>query len=275
MLLSNACSTGENPQGSLQDRHADVDSEVTTELVNMELGSDIVLENRLAFDPETNQLTQFETDIDKNHYTFILTGEISGSAKALTSVKEHQWELITDAIDPTTASKVNIVNPSSLQTEVIVNTDIADSTLKFRLVTIYEDRRTDNSDPVEVRLKNGWRIYITQYGADQPSAANGSSWENAINGSEHLQNVIDAADSVVQNDPDIALVEIWVAAGVYKPLWQWGNENEDNAARKKSFRLHNNVALVGGFNGTEKAIHERVTSDDDEKIYQYETIFSG
>mgnify|MGYP000341982232 CR=1 FL=1 len=79
-------------------------------------------------------------------------------------------------------------------------------------------------------------IYVTQTGA---GSLNGSSWANAASGT-NLQNIIDSANS---GD------EIWVACGTYTPSLV-GN-------RAISYSMRNNVAIYGGFQGTETSLPER------------------
>jgi PKD repeat protein len=73
----------------------------------------------------------------------------------------------------------------------------------------------------------------------------GTSWQNAYT---DLQQALSAVVSG----------EIWVAAGSYKP----------GATRADTFQLKNNVALYGGFNGTEDTLDQR-----DPSIHQ--TILNG
>jgi len=69
----------------------------------------------------------------------------------------------------------------------------------------------------------------------------GFTWKTAYN---NLQDAIGKA-----NKDD----EIWVAAGIYKPTKQFGGEGD----RYKSFRLKENVAFYGGFEGAETKREER------------------
>jgi hypothetical protein len=80
----------------------------------------------------------------------------------------------------------------------------------------------------------------------KPAAAgsgNGSSWANAA-GATQLQAIITAA---------AAGSKVWVAAGTYKP----GTAPAGTATRDYTFLLKNDVAVYGGFAGTETALTQR------------------
>ncbi len=76
--------------------------------------------------------------------------------------------------------------------------------------------------------------YVTTTGA---GSQNGSNWANA---SSNLQATINGA---------VANSQIWVKAGTYKPT--------TGTDRSISFVMKNNVAIYGGFNGTETALAQR------------------
>ncbi len=81
--------------------------------------------------------------------------------------------------------------------------------------------------------------------AAAPAGGDGSSWDRALN---DLQTGITYA-----SNPDNDIAQLWVAAGTYKPtapLSQGGS-------RSTSFTLQNNLALYGGFNGTETLLSQR------------------
>ncbi len=87
------------------------------------------------------------------------------------------------------------------------------------------------------------------------SAGMGSSWEDAFGGLQDGLDIADVGD------------EIWVAAGVYKPSYDYGmGEGDDD--RDKHFRMKNDVGIYGGFNGTETALEQRDVKNND-------TILSG
>lgn len=77
-----------------------------------------------------------------------------------------------------------------------------------------------------------WRV-----NDDAPSGGNGLTWANA------LQNLQSALAVATAGD------EIWLAAGVYKPT--------STTNRAISFDLKDNVAIYGGFAGTESARNQR------------------
>lgn len=82
-------------------------------------------------------------------------------------------------------------------------------------------------------------IYVTQSGA---GIQDGSSWSNALPG-RRLQNAIDAAATCG------GAHQVWVAAGTYTPT--------STTARDISFSMRNNVAIYGGFAGSETALSGR------------------
>jgi parallel beta-helix repeat protein len=86
------------------------------------------------------------------------------------------------------------------------------------------------------------------------AAGDGSSWASAY---WDLQNALDDAEP---ND------EIWVAAGTYKPTYDY---NMDNGDRGKHFRMINGVGIYGGFPDT----GDPVWGDRDPTMW--ETILSG
>jgi len=99
----------------------------------------------------------------------------------------------------------------------------------------------------DVRTVTTRLAYVVSGGA---GTMDGSSWGNAY------------------ADPQVAIenaTEVWVAAGTYRPQ-AWPNGGV--AEREKHFSLRNNVAVRGGFNGTETSLEQR-------DIAANPVIFSG
>ena len=126
---------------------------------------------------------------------------------------------------------------------------IQNDTLDFTLVSDpCAERIAAIRDGVWVRIPAPI-IYVK---ADATGANDGSSWENAYT------NLHDALENYNAND------EIWVAAGTYLPQ----NPSAWPDTLKRTFYIHQNVSLYGGFNGTETALHQRDPSN-------HETVLSG
>lgn len=90
--------------------------------------------------------------------------------------------------------------------------------------------------------------------ADASGANNGSSWENAYS---------DLSLAI----KEITSGEIWVAAGTYLPSLD-ATGNIPSNQRDLAFTLKENLALYGGFNGTETILTDR-------NFEENETILSG
>ncbi|MBU2526799.1 MAG: T9SS type A sorting domain-containing protein [Bacteroidetes bacterium] len=85
---------------------------------------------------------------------------------------------------------------------------------------------------------------IVLYVASSASGTNdGTSWADAF---DNLQDAL--------NSPCVVVAEIWVASGTYYP--DEGTAQTDND-RNATFQLKNDVALYGGFAGTETNLAER------------------
>ncbi|MGB4775924.1 MAG: gliding motility-associated C-terminal domain-containing protein, partial [Daejeonella sp.] len=104
-------------------------------------------------------------------------------------------------------------------------------------------------------------IYITPEGA---GAKNGSSWENAAQGSQ-LQTRMNAAGAQYALD-NTKKTRFWLKAGTYYPTI----DPTDNGGteRDKTFLLKNGVGLYGGFAGTETTLEQR-------DIAKNQSILSG
>lgn len=79
------------------------------------------------------------------------------------------------------------------------------------------------------------RIYVNQ---NATGANNGKGWANAYTDLKTALTAAQAGD------------EIWVAAGVYKPADTGGSQNA-------TFTINKNLAVYGGFSGSECYLHER------------------
>ncbi|PKL85419.1 MAG: hypothetical protein CVV22_07620 [Ignavibacteriae bacterium HGW-Ignavibacteriae-1] len=109
-----------------------------------------------------------------------------------------------------------------------------------------------NTDP------DGTFIYVKH---DAGGANNGTSWDNAFTSFQSALNEATVGD------------EIWVAAGTYKPSYDYGlNIAPPNTERGYHFRMKNGVAIYGGFDGTETAVSQRT---DFGEGGANETILSG
>lgn len=98
-------------------------------------------------------------------------------------------------------------------------------------------------------------VYVNQ-NAPNTSNVSGSDWTNAYHS---LQDALDLARC------NANVTQIWVAAGTYYP--DEGNGRIDND-RSASFVMQNNLAIYGGFAGTETQLSQR-------DIAANETILSG
>ena len=98
-------------------------------------------------------------------------------------------------------------------------------------------------------------IYITPSGAGTQT---GASWANSAPGSQ-LQTKINGAASGSQ---------IWMAAGTYKPNAYPNGCSSCGSSRDYAFLLKSNVAMYGGFAGTETDISQR-------NFRTHTTILSG
>jgi hypothetical protein len=107
-----------------------------------------------------------------------------------------------------------------------------------------------NSAPVCV-------LYVATSGDD---SNDGRRWSSAF---ANVQTAIDTGTHLVDND-DCSEIEVWVAQGTYKPTYL----DDSTDARTATFQLAANVALYGGFAGTE-------SKQSDRNIESHVTILSG
>jgi hypothetical protein len=93
------------------------------------------------------------------------------------------------------------------------------------------------------------------------TSGDGSDWGS--DAFKFLQDALTAADDYLADPEHLGhTVEIWVAAGVYRPAENVNRPHCPTASpecpRDVSFMLRNNVAIYGGFEGTEQSLAERV-----------------
>jgi predicted outer membrane repeat protein len=89
------------------------------------------------------------------------------------------------------------------------------------------------------------RLYVMQ----DSSGTTGEDWAKAL---PTLQDALWIANP--SNCPGLAISEIWVAAGVYYPDEGMGQTDNN---RNATFQLRNDLAIYGGFAGTESLLSER------------------
>ncbi|AVK85909.1 hypothetical protein C3943_21630 [Lysinibacillus sp. B2A1] len=111
--------------------------------------------------------------------------------------------------------------------------------LWFRLAGTNEQKYTIRIAPplLQTTIANHV-IYVREGAAGQ---RDGTSWEDAF---DNLQSALEVAQSGQQ---------IWLATGTYKPTAKIDPADD----RSATFQLKNNVAIYGGFNGTEADLVER------------------
>jgi hypothetical protein len=91
------------------------------------------------------------------------------------------------------------------------------------------------------------RLHVdTTVTAAFPTGQNpGETWEN---GFKYLKDALYRADEIHDEiDPD-TVIELWIAAGTYRPDEDSANPTGDGEV-DKSFSMHNNIRLYGGFLG--------------------------
>ncbi|MEK5231246.1 hypothetical protein MHB42_05675 [Lysinibacillus sp. FSL K6-0232] len=82
----------------------------------------------------------------------------------------------------------------------------------------------------------------------QGASGDGTSWANAFG---DLQSALDEASTKLT--AGATTVQIWLAQGTYIPSEKVGGTTD----RYNTFQMQNNVAIYGGFNGTETTVTER------------------
>ncbi len=108
------------------------------------------------------------------------------------------------------------------------------------LVTDAQGLGTITND--DASCPSGSVLYVN---ANATGANNGSSWTDAFT---NLQ------DALTFTNTCTSITQIWVAAGTYFPDEGGAAVNND---RNASFRMKNNLAIYGGFSGTETSLSQR------------------
>uniref|UniRef100_UPI001930FA72 hypothetical protein n=1 Tax=Metasolibacillus meyeri TaxID=1071052 RepID=UPI001930FA72 len=131
--------------------------------------------------------------------------------------------------------------------------------LWFRLGGIEEKRTITISASFIQPLKLTANSTIIYVNAAQGNGGNGESWDTAYN---NLQDALDAAKAQITAGE--TSVQIWLTKGTYTPTKQ----TDPSDARTATFQMQNNVAIYGGFSGTENELATRDWENN-------ETILSG
>src|ERR1035437_920459 len=92
-------------------------------------------------------------------------------------------------------------------------------------------------------------LYVTQNGAGTKT---GTSWANAYDGN-NLQTAINLLATTSGG-------QVWVAMGTYSPTQDVSGNSNPTDPRLKTFSLKKNVAVYGGFYGTETTITPRTNN---------------
>ena len=136
------------------------------------------------------------------------------------------------------SNKAVITNLSQGTYDVMVKDD-ANCIYSYSSVKLNESAKVNPSSQKIIYVKQG-------------ATGDGSSWNDAT---PELAYALKYAEL----NPD-SVTEIWVAAGTYKPLYKIAekdNSNNPTTDRDRAFMLSKNVAVYGGFSGTESSLAER------------------
>lgn len=112
------------------------------------------------------------------------------------------------------------------------------------VVTNREGCSSPASDPVTISIYTQPVIFVSVPGAGNGSGLN---WNNALHG-----NQISARMSTITSSS-----QFWVKTGTYYPTQYPDGCGNCNSDRDKAYLLRNNVALYGGFAGTESGLQQR------------------
>lgn len=150
-----------------------------------------------------------------------------------TGTLEYKWQYSTAdpaaiGFNPASWNDIAASNSTSYQPVALTQTTWY---RRMARVDCSSDFFESNTSQVVV---NPQRIYVTESGA---GLMNGLNWDNAFGGSQLREALVTACE------------EVWVASGTYKPT--------NGTDRTISFVMKSNVAVFGGFAGTENNLSER------------------
>ena len=170
--------------------------------------------------------------LNKNTGAASLVGSIGEPYNEIDAVSfagkeyKYQWSPVTNLSNP------NDANPQFTGTAV--------GTYVYTL-TVTDLCGNTTTDAVTIDVKCASSIVYVNQAAT--GANDGTSWKDAF---KNLQDVLTSTCT--------AITQVWVAKGTYYPDNGGGNTAGD---RKASFKLKNNLAIYGGFSGTETSISQR------------------
>jgi parallel beta-helix repeat protein len=106
-----------------------------------------------------------------------------------------------------------------------------------------QDSGADTQDSGADTQDSGANACILRVAEEGSDSGDGSRWDSAF---ATVQAALEAA-SARATDAGCSSIEVWVAAGTYTPT----HRDDDSDGRTATFQLVANVALYGGFKGTE------------------------
>jgi hypothetical protein len=198
-------------------------------MINYEPGDHPIVDNCILFGNLTangEDVNNFNNSMTTLHYSLIEQDSCFTNGHCDTGVLYN--------VDPLFISSTNLhLQPCSpaidagLDSLNITTTD-ADSNLRA-VDAIFDNRVIDMGAFERQDVATASRLYVK---ADQMDSRDGTSWANPMS---------DLQEALQMSCPGIT--EIWVAAGTYKPT--------TGSDRWASFDMKNNLAIYGGFEGTE------------------------
>ena len=201
-------------------------------------------------------------------YNSIILGTITSDSDF---IPDLQYSLVQGF---TNTSNGNINSTGVNETDIFVDVVNKDYRLKYNAIVVNKGDNTKNNIPLDVldnsRIVDG-TIDLGSYEnqfiiiptnnilyVKKGATGNGSSWSNALG---EVADALKFAKRYNTQFTESNPLQIWVAAGSYKPLYDAADDKFGTVPtaepRLASFLLVNNVQLYGGFAGTEVALIER------------------